>query len=121
MTKITKNTNKVLRKNRIRSTLIGTQDRPRLTVTVSLNHVSAQIIDDSSSKTLASATTVNSKNSKMTMTEKAVWVGAEIAKSAKKAKVSKVALIEMAKSTTADKSVGRGRQRKRIGVLNERQ
>jgi large subunit ribosomal protein L18 len=52
-------------------------------------HVSAQLIDDDKSVTIASATTVGKKFSG-TMTEKAVLIGKEIAVNAKKAKVKKV-------------------------------
>jgi large subunit ribosomal protein L18 len=42
---------------RIRKKVRGTQERPRLAVYRSLNHIYAQIIDDESGKTLASAST----------------------------------------------------------------
>lgn len=77
------------RKGRVRATVIGTSERPRLSVHISNRHVVAQIIDDSSHKTLAHATTVGSKTAG-TMTEKAVTIGEEIAKKAAKAKVTKV-------------------------------
>lgn len=78
-----------LRKNRVRARVSGTTERPRLTVTVSNTHVSAQIINDTEGKTLAAATTVGSKISG-TMTEKAAAIGTEIAKKAKKAKITAV-------------------------------
>jgi len=81
--------NIALRKNRVRSTVNGTTERPRLTVTISNIHVSAQVIDDVVGKTLASATTVGTKATG-TLTEKAAVVGKEIATKAKKAKVTKV-------------------------------
>lgn len=81
--------NRGLRKARVRSTVVGTTDRPRLTVTISNKHVSAQIIDDSKGHTVASATTVGAKQSG-TMTEQAAFVGAEVAKKAKKAKIKSV-------------------------------
>ncbi len=81
--------NRALRKNRIRSTVIGTSQRPRLSVTISNLHVHAQIIDDSKQVTLVAATSVGLK-SVGTMTEKATVVGTEIAKKAKAKKVSKV-------------------------------
>ena len=52
-------------------------------------HVTAQIIDDDRGVTLAYATTVGTKQ-KGSKTELAAFVGAEIAKKAKKAKISKV-------------------------------
>jgi large subunit ribosomal protein L18 len=82
--------NRGLRKNRVRAVVSGTEDRPRLSVSVSNRHITAQVIDDSSSKTLAYVSTVGSKAAKGSMTERAQWVGAEIAKKAKAAKVSVV-------------------------------
>jgi large subunit ribosomal protein L18 len=81
--------NKSLRKNRVRSKISGTAERPRLTVTISNMHISAQLIDDVKQHTLASATTVGTKQTG-TMTEQAAFVGAEIAKKAKKAKINAV-------------------------------
>jgi len=81
--------NIALRKNRVRATVSGTAERPRLTVTISNIHVSAQLIDDVAGKTLAAATTVGSK-AKGTLTEKAATVGKDIADKAKKAKITKV-------------------------------
>ena len=81
--------NKSLRKNRVRAKVTGTAERPRLTVTISNLHVSAQLIDDVAAKTLVSATTVG-KKATGTMTEKAASVGAEIAKKAVKANVKSV-------------------------------
>lgn len=81
--------NKSLRKNRVRSKVTGTAERPRLTVTISNKHVSAQLVDDEKQHTLAAATTVGAKQTG-TMTEQAAFVGTEIAKKAKKAKISVV-------------------------------
>lgn len=79
------------RKIRVRKSVTGTTDRPRLSVHVSNMHVVAQVIDDSTMKTLASATSVGVKElDKKTMTEKATFVGEQIAKNANKAKVKKV-------------------------------
>lgn len=46
------------RKKRVRKSLIGTPDRPRLSVHRTLNNFYAQIIDDISEKTLLSASTL---------------------------------------------------------------
>lgn len=80
----------VRRKNRIRKTVSGTTERPRLVVNISNLHVSAQVIDDTKSSTIVAASTVGSKEIKGNMTEKAKWVGTQIAKLAKKKGVSKV-------------------------------
>lgn len=84
-------TNRGLRKSRIRARVTGTAERPRLSVTISNYHVSAQVIDDSRQHTLAGSTTVAAKAAAGSKSEKAAWVGADIAKKAKKAGVSKVA------------------------------
>ena len=78
-----------LRKQRVRSRVSGTAQRPRLSVTISNLHVSAQIINDADGKTLAHSTTVGAK-AKGTMTEKAAFVGKDIATKAKKAKINQV-------------------------------
>lgn len=75
--------NRAQRQSRIRAKVSGTTERPRLSVFVSNKHVSAQIIDDTAHKTVAYATTVGHKNLSGTMTERAAWVGGEIAKKAK--------------------------------------
>lgn len=82
--------NRSLRKGRVRSRVTGTAVRPRLTVTISNTHISAQLIDDTTGKTLAASTTVGSKTVKGTMTERAEAIGADIAKKAKKAKLNTV-------------------------------
>lgn len=79
-----------LRKKRIRSKVAGTADRPRLSVYVSSTNVSAQLIDDVAGKTVAAVSTIGSKAAKGTLTEKAAWVGAEIAAKAKSNKISAV-------------------------------
>lgn len=85
-----KKLNRQRRSNRVRTVVTGTKQRPRMTVHVSNLHVTAQIIDDSENSTsLVYATTVGQKISG-TMTEKAVWVGGEVARKAKKAKITKV-------------------------------
>ena len=82
--------NRAQRKNRVRSTVSGTATRPRLTVHISNLHVSAQIINDDTGSTLLAISTVGQKSATGTLTEKAAWAGAEIAKKAKTAKVAKV-------------------------------
>ncbi len=91
MAEIDKIKNRGLRKQRVRAKVVGTADRPRLSVTISNKNVSAQIIDDSNAETLASATSVG-KKAKGNLSEIAAQVGADIAKAAKKAKVKQVSL-----------------------------
>jgi large subunit ribosomal protein L18 len=81
--------NRNLRARRVRAKISGTAERPRLTVTVSNKHISAQLIDDVNGRTIASATTVGAKQTGA-MTELATFVGTDIAKKAKKSKVTAV-------------------------------
>lgn len=82
--------NRAQRKNRVRAVVSGTTERPRLTVFVSNRHVSAQLIDDTKHATIACVTTVGNKAATGTMIDKAAWVGGEIAKLAKKAKIKQI-------------------------------
>lgn len=82
-------TNRQRRSSRVRSTVSGTTERPRLALRVTNLHVNAQIIDDTKHQTLVAVTTVGSKMTG-TMTEKAVKVASELAKAAKAKKISKV-------------------------------
>lgn len=84
--------NRNQRRRRVRATVTGTPQRPRLNVFISNRHVSAQLIDDTRHMTLASVTTVGSKAGAITLTEKAAWAGSEIAKKAKAVKVRQVVL-----------------------------
>ena len=81
--------NRTLRKNRVRAKVSGTAERPRLTVTISNTHVSAQLINDVEGKTIVSATTVGKKVTGTT-TEKAATIGTDIAKKAVKANVKTI-------------------------------
>ena len=81
--------NKSLRKNRVRAKITGTAERPRLTVTISNKHVSAQLIDDVKQHTLAASTTVGTKQ-EGSLAEQSAFIGTDIAKKAKKAKISVV-------------------------------
>lgn len=81
---------RALRKDRVRARVTGTSSRPRLSVTISNMHISAQIIDDTKQHTLVAASTVGTKSLKGTLTEKAAIVGADIAKKALKKKISTV-------------------------------
>lgn len=82
--------NRKLRKQRVRTVVSGTTERPRLTVHVSNRHVSAQLIDDTKHLTIASVTTVGKTAAKGSLSERAAWVGSEIANKAKKAKINRV-------------------------------
>lgn len=70
------------RKAHIRKKVEGSPDRPRLSVYRSLNHVYAQVIDDTSGKTLAAASTLSPEllQSKGKKKELAKEVGKLVAK-----------------------------------------
>ena len=72
--------------------LEGTTARPRLAVFRSLNHIYAQVIDDSTGRTLAAASTLEKelKGGKSTKTEEAKIVGRLVAERAKSAGVERV-------------------------------
>jgi len=82
-------TNRSKRHRRVRVHVSGTQEKPRLAVFRSLNHLYAQLIDDGASRTLAAASTVELK-SKKNGVEEAAKVGKAIAVKAKAAGVSSV-------------------------------
>ena len=90
--KVSRNEMRLERHARIRKDLVGTADRPRLNVFRANANISAQIIDDEKGVTLVSASTLekdlNIKNGGNI--EAAKIIGAEIAKRAKKAKITKV-------------------------------
>ena len=75
------------RKRRVRARISGSAVRPRLCVHVSNKHITAQLINDETSTTIAFVSSVNHAKDSGTMTEKAVLVGTEIAKKAKAKKV----------------------------------
>ena len=79
------------RHRRVRGKISGTAERPRLNVFRSLNHIYAQLIDDTKGVTLASASS-NDKGFKAAggNCEGAKLVGIAIAKAGKKKGVSKV-------------------------------
>ena len=80
----------------MRKEISGTPDKPRMTVTKSLKHIYAQIIDDEQGKTLAFASTLNKDvaekvTPKTKKIEKSKLVGAAIAKAAIEKNIKKVA------------------------------
>ncbi|MEN9649235.1 MAG: ribosomal protein large subunit ribosomal protein [Candidatus Parcubacteria bacterium] len=75
------------RRKRIRSTVSGTAERPRLSVYKSNTATYAQLIDDERGVTLVAASSMNVKGNK---TEAAKKVGIEVAKKAVEQKIAKV-------------------------------
>ena len=75
---------------RIRVKISGTTERPRLNVYRSLNHLYAQVIDDSKGQTVASASTMSLKVETSGNVAAAKEVGKAVAELAVKAGVKKV-------------------------------
>ncbi|MHB8397659.1 MAG: 50S ribosomal protein L18 [Candidatus Limnocylindrales bacterium] len=80
------------RHDRIRLSMAGTGERPRLAVFRSLNHIYAQVIDDATGRTIAAASTIEKelRGSTSTKTEEAKVVGRLVAERAKSAGVERV-------------------------------
>jgi large subunit ribosomal protein L18 len=82
------------RHRRIRKSLQGTEEKPRLSVYKSLNHIYAQLIDDAAGKTLLSASTlekeIRSSGKHSGNLEAAKKVGASLAQKALDRKITSV-------------------------------
>ena len=83
---------KARRHFRVRKNVFGTAGRPRLVVTRSLRHITAQVVDDSKGHTLVSASTMDASirgtdGDKSALARK---VGALVAERAKAAGIGKV-------------------------------
>ena len=78
------------RHRRVRSKVVGTAERPRLAVFRSNRGVFAQLIDDSSGKTLAGASWITVKGLDGSKTDQAREVGRVLAEAAKKVGVDSV-------------------------------
>ncbi len=84
----------IRRKFSVRRGLRDNSNRPRLSVFRSSKHIYAQVIDDMSGRTLASASSAAkvfaAENASKTKTERARLIGEAVAKSALEAGVTKV-------------------------------
>ena len=80
------------RHERIRLRLSGSAERPRLAVFRSLNHIYAQVIDDTTGKTLAAASSLEKelKTAGQKKTDEAKTVGRLIAERARSAGIEQV-------------------------------
>ena len=79
---------RVKRHYKIRKRIQGTKERPRLSVFRSGKHIYAQVIDDSSGKTLAAESDL--KMEKHSKKEKAYMIGKKLAVKALKKKIKEV-------------------------------
>ena len=77
---------------RLRKKVVGTAARPRLVVTRSARHITAQVVDDAIGQTVASASTLEAdlRNADGDKSAKAKKVGELVAERAKKAGVDAV-------------------------------
>ncbi|MFO7631246.1 MAG: 50S ribosomal protein L18 [Caldilinea sp.] len=94
MAKVTRAVSRQRRHARVRAKVYGTIDRPRLNVYRSLEHIYAQVIDDTTGVTLASASTVDrelrGQVTTLTKIEQAKAVGKAVAERAKSKGVTQV-------------------------------
>ncbi len=86
---------RIMRHRRVRRTVAGTQARPRLNIYRSLRHIYAQVIDDSSGRTLVSASSLDhelrGQMSGLSKKAQARLVGKTLAQRAQQAGVKLVA------------------------------
>jgi large subunit ribosomal protein L18 len=82
---LTKHQARLRRHRRVRGKVTGTAERPRLVVYRSNRGIFAQLVDDSTGRTLASARWTGVAEAKGSKTEQATAVGKALADAAKKA------------------------------------
>ena len=85
-----KTVNRMKKKIRVRKSVTGTLERPRLSVFRSLSNIYAQLVDDVSGTTLVAASSLEKTLKEKSGREAAKVVGAEIAKRAQAKKISAV-------------------------------
>src|SRR5690348_156496 len=73
---------------RVRKKVAGSTERPRLVIYRSLKHIYAQIVDDSTGRTLAAASDLNIAEGKKA--ERSTEVGKQLASRAKEAGITQV-------------------------------
>jgi large subunit ribosomal protein L18 len=78
------------RHNRVRARVIGTAERPRLNVFRSLNHIYAQVIDDTRGHTITAASTLDTDVAQANKIEEATNVGKLVAERAKALGITRV-------------------------------
>jgi large subunit ribosomal protein L18 len=90
MATMTKPQARARRHKRVRGKISGTAERPRLVVFRSNRGIEAQLVDDTSGKTVAAATWLQLDSFKGSKSEQAAEVGKLLAANAKKAGVENV-------------------------------
>ena len=87
MTVLTKRERRLRRRRRVRARIVGTAERPRLSVYRSNRGVFAQLVDDGTGKTLAAVNWTESELRKLTASEQAKRAGELLAERAKSAAI----------------------------------
>ena len=87
MTVMTKRQQRLRRRRRVRARIVGSAERPRLSVYRSNHGVFAQLVDDAAGKTLAAVNWTEPELRKLTASEQAKRAGELLAERAKKAGV----------------------------------
>ncbi len=89
-----KKNRRIKRKKHIRKNMFGTQERPRMSVSRSLQHIYVQLIDDDNHQTLVSASTLDAEIKALlegkSKKEQSKLVGEAVAKRAIEAKINTV-------------------------------
>ena len=78
---------------RIRSKISGTEQKPRLSIFKSNNHIYAQAIDDENQKTLVSSSDLEIKDVKSKKTDKSTLVAQKLAEKLKAKKISEIVFV----------------------------
>ena len=87
MTVMTKRQQRLRRRRRVRARIVGSAERPRLSVYRSNRGVFAQLVDDAAGKTLAAVNWTEPELRKLTASDQAKRAGELLAERAKKAGV----------------------------------
>lgn len=86
MAKLSRKESRLRRHSRVRKTILGTPDRPRLSVFRSLSDIYAQVIDDAAGTTLVSASSIDHalrvETTGLNKTDQAKLVGKAVAQRA---------------------------------------
>ncbi len=93
ITKSSKNQTRLRVHDRIRKKMLGTPERPRLSVYRSLNHIYVQVVDDLHGRTLVAASTIEGAKANKTTggnVAAAREVGRRVAERAKEKGITKV-------------------------------
>jgi large subunit ribosomal protein L18 len=89
MSQLTTRERRARRHKRVRKHVSGTTERPRLVVFRSNRGVAAQLVDDTTGRTLAAASWLNVRKAKGTKSDQAAEVGKLLAANAKKAGIER--------------------------------